>query len=507
MLKKEHFFTIVVAVALLLLGLILVQLYWVKNAYRLKQIELDNRLKTVMEDAVKTVETEAFSFNLFGRSYISPGEGIVVLRTNNAGRDADTIRLFNSFPYHNKLDTCFYSTDISYYDALTMMDLNMRFEYRRKDTLIDAAKQNEGYNDMVKENYRSMLQEHLPVKDRINTYVLDSSLKKLMHTAGINNRYEYGICKQGNDSFDVISKPGTEKQLKQSTHRITFLDDRAFTQPYELVIWLADKDAYIRNALLWLLTASAAIILLLVAAFVYFFRTVLKQKKIGEMKTDFINNMTHEFMTPVTNISLALETLDKMDKVQGVKQKQIMGVIAVENEHLRDNINKVLQVAVLERGSFLLDVTPLDIHEILQRVTRSFEMAVSSKGGNIVYELQAAHHFVQADETHILNMFYNIMDNAVKYAGGNVPHIKIGTGNANKKLWVSITDNGIGMSAGIQKHIFDKFYRAASGNVHDVKGFGLGLTYVKSIADAHDITVDVASDINKGTMFTFWFHQ
>jgi two-component system phosphate regulon sensor histidine kinase PhoR len=278
----------------------------------------------------------------------------------------------------------------------------------------------------------------------------------------------------------------------------------AYTSPYELVVFINNSDAVISKSLGGALLASFSIIILLAAAFTYFVRTLLRQKKLSEMKTDFINNMTHEFMTPVTNIGLAIETLQKGNKTPGDETK-ILEVIATENVHLQDNINKVLQVAVLERGSFLLNTTEVNIHEMLTRVARNFNMQLEAKEGKFVFNMNASNPVIDADETHIINLFYNIVDNAVKYTTEKPPVITIATGISNKKLWASITDNGPGMSAEVQKNIFDKFYRGSKGDTHDVKGFGLGLSYVKSIADAHGFTIEVKSIQYTGTTFTIRF--
>ena len=219
------------------------------------------------------------------------------------------------------------------------------------------------------------------------------------------------------------------------------------------------------------------------------------------MKTDFINNMTHEFMTPVTNIGLAIETIERGNG-NGSTPK-LLSLISSENAHLRDNINKVLQVATLEKGNFQSEITEVNVHEVLHRVVKSFDLSVAEKQGKVHLDFKADYPVVSFDETHLINLFYNIIDNAIKYASPGRPlKIDIRTRNTDRKLAITIEDNGIGMSPGVKQQIFNKFYRASNGNRHDVKGFGLGLNYVKTIADAYALKIDVDSSEAKGTSFT-----
>ena len=502
LLKKRTFYIVVFVVSVLLLGLIFVQLYWVKNAYRLKTVEFDHKVAGILKETASFVDKKTQYFYLYGRSYIRPGEGVMVLNTNR-----DTVHLYNAFPYDTRPDTCFYSTGISNYDMLTMVDVTMRFEYRPADTARNIKVENSLLQNLDSTNYRIRLEDPRSIHNVINMRLLDSTLRSLIRLAGIDTGFIYGIRKKGAAVFDHVSGKSTE-ELNASPHKKELFTDRAFTRPYELVLFIRNKDNIILGTLAWTLASSGLIILLLIAAFIYFFRTVMAQKKLSEMKTDFINNMTHEFMTPVTNISLAIETLEKnKEQKRFADNDRIVEVIASENAHLKENIDKVLQVAVLDKGSFALNPVPVNMHTVLQRVARSFEIPVQQKKGQFIFELHAGEPVIVADETHIINLFYNIIDNAVKYSYDEGLKITMRSGVANKKLWVSIEDNGKGISAEVQKNIFDKFYRGSTGNVHDVKGFGLGLTYVKSIADAHQISIDVKSIEGKGTIFTLWFNQ
>lgn len=510
MLKKKSFYIVVAIVAILLVGLILVQLYWVKNAYRLKEVEFNNRVQGILEKAADFANKRSASFNLYARSYLRPDEELVILksRVGRQGARKDTLTLFNAFPYYDRPDTCFFTTGTFNYGRLSLMDISLRFEMRGADTALNITEKNRELHEVDSSNYRQRLEDMRPANKLVKPRLLDSAIRSLVATEGIDTGFAYGVRKKGQKNFDIISDQRMSAQLEHSAYKTELFTGRAFIKPYELLLFIRNKDNIIRSTLIWTLTISSIIIILLISAFIYFFRTVLAQKKLSEMKTDFINNMTHEFMTPVTNIALALETLGE-NKLRQTQEDEgrIMQVIATENAHLRDNINKVLQVAVLEKGSFLIDPAPVNLHQLLQRVARSFDIPVKLKKGNFRFDLHANHPVIIADETHIINLFYNIIDNAVKYSGAEPLLITVRSGSANKKIWISIQDNGKGMNADVKKNIFDKFYRGSTGNVHDVKGFGLGLTYVKSIAEVHGISIDVKSTVGEGTIFTLWFNQ
>ena len=457
-------------------------------------------MNRVMKEIAASADDIAFSFYLYGRSYIEPGQGVMMLKADYKSQSVpDTISLFNVFPYNNEVnDTCFYSTPVSYYDALTLVDVSLKFTYKKNDTNVNVSEKNNEYNHLSLASLYTAYDAGTPITQRISTVKLDSAIAVILKNENVVGDYVYGIRKKDSRQFEYTAGAVRKGLIDKAQYSTYLFSDVPFVTPYELKIYIDHPGNIIGRPLVYALSISSLIILLLIAAFIFFAYTVLRQKKLSEMKTDFINNMTHEFMTPVTNISLALETLEKK------YDPEVLNIIGTENNLLKDNINKVLQVAILEKGSFILELTTINIHDILKRVARNFSQQLQERNGAFHFDLQAANSFINADETHIINMFYNIIDNAIKYSF-ETPQITIGTGTEKGRLKVIIADNGIGMGPAVKAMIFDRFYRGHTGNRHDVKGFGLGLTYVKSIADAHSILIDVTSNPGKGTTFTFWF--
>lgn len=244
--------------------------------------------------------------------------------------------------------------------------------------------------------------------------------------------------------------------------------------------------------------------LIICTAFFLTVRTMLRQKKLSEIKNDFINNMTHEFKTPIATISLAVDALRNIKVQQDPKKMTYFSdIIKEENQRMNRQVETILKAALLERQDVQLNLKPLNVHEIIQDVSDNFALRMQEKQGSLELHLEAENDLINADEVHISNLVNNLMDNAVKYSKDNVPlRISVFTSSTDKRFILRIDDNGIGMSRETVKRIFEKFYRAHTGNIHNVKGFGLGLTYVKTVVEGHDGNIKVESTLGKGSCFT-----
>jgi two-component system phosphate regulon sensor histidine kinase PhoR len=272
----------------------------------------------------------------------------------------------------------------------------------------------------------------------------------------------------------------------------------------EEVLWVVvpDVKSFVFKSLGWMITGAILFTFILITAFYLTVITMLKQKKLSEIKSDFINNMTHEFKTPLATISLAVDAL-KNDKVKqdAGKMEYFSGIIKEENKRMNKQVETILQAAQLDKQEIQLNLKPLHIHEIIQRSMDNLRLQVQDKGGTMEASLNATDDLMQADEVHMTNLISNLLDNAVKYSKENLA-IKISTKNTGKYIRIMIEDNGIGMNKETLKRIFEKFYRAHTGNLHNVKGFGLGLSYVKTMVEAHNGTIKADSTLGKGSTFT-----
>jgi len=283
----------------------------------------------------------------------------------------------------------------------------------------------------------------------------------------------------------------------------TAADLEGIHSPEHLIIIVPDFTKQVWGSLRWIIIGAAIFMLVIIAAFFVTLRTLLNQKKLSEIKSDFINNMTHEFKTPLATISLAVDAV-RNEKVRADKTKMdyFTGIIKEENKRMNRHVETILRAALQERQELQLNPTSIHLNEILQKVLENYELQLKEKQAEVVLQLNAKDDMIHADELHIINLFSNLIDNAIKYSKEEHVQIKISTSNTNKEVVTIIQDNGIGMGRETVKRIFEKFYRAHTGNVHDVKGFGLGMSYVKMVIDAHHGKIKVDSSLGKGSTFT-----
>jgi two-component system, OmpR family, phosphate regulon sensor histidine kinase PhoR len=271
-----------------------------------------------------------------------------------------------------------------------------------------------------------------------------------------------------------------------------------------LIVIVPDIQNIVIKSLRWRIGTAVLFTLIIIAAFYLTVRTMLRQKKLSEIKNDFINNMTHEFKTPIATISLAVDAL-KNEKVirDREKMKYFSGIIKEENQRMNRQVETILRASQLEKQEVDLNLKPVHVHEVIKDVVDNFTLQLEDKQGKVELLLNAENDLIDADEVHFSNLVNNLVDNSVKYSKDNVPPlIRITTHSTPKYFVIRLDDNGIGMSKETVKRIFEKFYRAHTGNIHNVKGFGLGLSYVKTMVEAHDGNIKVESTLGKGSAFT-----
>ena len=268
-----------------------------------------------------------------------------------------------------------------------------------------------------------------------------------------------------------------------------------------LMITVPHAKSFIWNSMTWFIIGAILFTVIIVAAFFLTVRALLKQKKLSEIKSDFINNMTHEFKTPLATISLAVDAL-KNEKVIGNREKMdyFTGIIKEENKRMNKQVETILQAALLDKQEVELNLKMMHAHDLITSALNNIHLHVEEKKGRLEVNMEAEKDMLMADEVHFTNLISNLLDNAVKYSQDNLV-IKLTTNNTGKHFLLKIEDNGIGMSKETVSRIFEKFYRAHTGNLHNVKGFGLGLSYVKTMVDAHHGIIKAESTLGKGSTF------
>jgi two-component system, OmpR family, phosphate regulon sensor histidine kinase PhoR len=342
------------------------------------------------------------------------------------------------------------------------------------------------------------------IYDTLHPYLLESLLKAEFKSRNLSLDFEYGIYDCFTDSIVYGSYVSLLDQ--QMELRPVHLPVKSDKDGHYFGVYFPEKGGYLVNQLgIWIF--SSVILLVVVIFFAYTIFVILKQKRLSEITTDFINNMTHEFKTPISTIALSTDVLLKPEIAESPHRLQrYAGIIAEENTRLKNMVERLLQIATLDKADFKLTLKPLDMHEIIKDVTDRFSLALQEREGKISLQLQAENPVLNADKIHITNIITNIVDNAIKYTE-MPPEILISTENVKNGIAIAIQDNGIGMSKEAQKQVFEKFYRVPTGNLHNVKGFGLGLNYVKLMTEAHKGNVSVESELKKGSRFILFLPQ
>ncbi len=334
---------------------------------------------------------------------------------------------------------------------------------------------------------------------------IDSILGAYMKLYNFHIDYDFEIVKPGTfvakNPNGLLPIPYKQEANNKPGCYITPLENAVSKNGLELKLIIPDKEQFIIGEMGTLFVTS---VFLIVVVLILFWRTVLsllKEKKISEHTTDFLNNMTHEFKTPLTNIGLAGKMIAKDSNIgQEEKIKHYSGIILEENEKLRLQVEHVLSMTALERGEIPLQKAEINFHDLINDCVRSNSMQIENKKGNLKLELNAQKFIVNGDKTHLTNALCNLIENAIKYSK-EIPEIFIATTDIEPNLIITVTDNGIGIEDKYHKKVFDKFFRVPTGDVHNVKGFGLGLAYIKKIIELHSGSIELQSEKNVGTTF------
>jgi len=369
----------------------------------------------------------------------------------------------------------------------------------------------------------SMMRDLFPndLLESINKINLDRYIKEELQDQGVDLKYDYGVYSNKRDGFvirngkfavqvaeDASSEVSEDRGLIDTPYKVQLFNDEEGS-PGSLKIFFPSKQSWLWAKVVPHLLSSVLFTGLILACFAYTIFVIFRQKKVSEMKTDFINNMTHEFKTPIATISLATDSITNNSVITSEdKIKRFAKIIKQENKRMLNQVEKVLQMARIDKQDFNLKLTSVNINDVVKQAAENSRLKVTKRQGNLTADLGAANPMIEADLTHISNIVHNLLDNAEKYSDEQ-PDITITTRNQAKGVEIVVKDNGIGMAKDSLKHIFDKFYRVHTGNRHDVKGFGLGLSYVKALVTAHNGKIDVTSELGKGSTFTLFlpFHQ
>ena len=507
--KKSTIWTIAVIMGFSFLGLLFLQFSYVEEMVKMKKEQFDESVNRALYQASRNLEmnetlrylekdvneTERHAFSQ--DSVFTDGLGSIK-QSHQFAVAADDGTVYSSF----QLKT-FEMKPASVPKAMIL--------HKDKNSLVDAAKT---LQEIVRQRYvyqKALLDEVVynilytasdkPLKERVNFRMLDRDIRVELINNGINIPYHFTVSTT--DGREVYRCPEYEEKGKEYTYQQVLFRNDPQSKMGIVKIHFPEMNSYIFSSVRFMIPSIIFTVVLLIT-FLFTIVVVFRQKRYSEIKNDFINNMTHELKTPIASISLAAQMMND-DSITKSEQmtKHLSGVITDESKRLRFLVEKVLQMSMFDKKSVVFKKKELDLNEMVENIAQSFNLRVEHTGGKIYAQIEAVDSAIYVDEVHFQNAITNLMDNAVKYRKPEEPlDIYIHTWNDHEKLYLSIRDTGQGIKKENLKKIFDKFYRVHTGNKHDVKGFGLGLAYVKKVVDLHQGDIKAESELGKGTKFT-----
>lgn len=488
---------LVVIISLALIGLIGIQFYWIDNAMELREQQFHQEVHGVMKKVVARIEHDEM-VNAATKEMYPFGTGKKYFKNIDPfTNDSANAKM--------SIDTNGSRTIFSYKQKITNKGSSFSYEFKTGENEPDGNFQlkKQKFNQIIE---KLMFNDLKNTGERISKGHLDTMIAEELVNVGITVPFISNVYDFNSNDF-VYDTHGNADEIKQSAFKVNLYPNDFGLRRELLLVKFPNQSIFLLRQMWLILGSSIIFIILIIVAFYTTIRTIYRQKKISEVKNDFVNNMTHELKTPISTISLACEALsDPAMSSDKASVSTFLNIIKEENKRLGNLVERVLQASVLERTQIKLNIETLEMHNIINKAVNNIRIQIEKRGGVINLHFKATEDKIDGDKVHITNVIFNLLDNANKYTK-NVPVIDLVTKNENNKFIIEIIDNGIGISKDDQKKIFEKFYRVPTGNLHDVKGFGLGLSYVNEICTRHNAALLLESDLGKGSKFIIKFNN
>lgn len=453
---------LIVLLAIALIGLIVLQVVWISNTLKLRQDQFNQAVKS----SIVNVSDRAERASVFK-----------VLAEDDLGRTL--------------LENNFLEVDPK---QITLDDTYLNLSNRDPKNRASASGMIE---DLVTANSLR------PLEERVDMSLLDSLLREELLSRNIGNEFVWGVF-DGYGRLKLILPRFSnhdEQKLKNTYYKTALSKTDIFNEPHHLHVWIPDPELAIWTTLWPILLISGVFLSVVILGIIYIMRTLFKQRRVGEIKDDLVNNLTHELKTPISTIGLACEALQDPSISSSPEQKEsFIGMIKTENKRLGILVDNVLRSAVLDSGDMKIKFVQLNVNDLLEELIKNTRIQAERVDGSLLFDKGAARSAVNGDRIHLTNIFLNLIDNAIKYRRDQ-PDILVSTRNEKDDLIVTVKDNGIGIPKEEHSRIFERLYRVPTGNVHNVKGFGLGLSYVRIVVDRHDGEIWVESTPGSGSKF------
>jgi two-component system phosphate regulon sensor histidine kinase PhoR len=524
--SKHILYSIAVAMSISLVTLLFIQGVWIRNAFKLSEVNFKSDVSEAANAFILQLEKNEISTQFKTqrrRSDVlntidSLNQSIENLRIQNPDvRFEENVR--DILTTINNEKGLIIQQDTANFEHSEISEISPQISRRQEQSVRNIRRiyrQLSADRDNLLHKSRlvdQLLQEVVGFQDtrpfvsRVNPYSIDSLLQQHLQKKNIQTRCEWGIFSVSQNRL-IVQKTGRyrDELLKSPFIYKLFPSDQEQHAHY-LILYFPDVKQVIFSRVFALLVLSLILIASIVSVYAYTLYKMFQNRKLSEIKTDFINNITHEIKTPISTISLVCEALEDSDVEKNEENlKQFTDLIKKENERLKALSKHIIETSKLERGQLLMDKKPMHIHEAIETAIQNMDYQVKHNNGKIMTSFNAANDVINGDFVHIVNVFDNLIDNANKYCN-TTPIIEISTKNTNKGIEIQFKDNGIGIPKNQLKKIFETLYRIPTGNIHDVKGFGLGLSYAKQVIAMHRGEIQVESQSKKGTVFTISYQQ
>lgn len=515
--NKKLFVLLIALMSLSLLGIVFVQGYWISNAYRTKADQFTINAKQVLLSVareIKLKETETYY-----QLYIPYVDSIEIpdnvsftelaYKFQNKATNETYVFTDGILEQDYKLSTGLLDDGA---DSIQFRKLTNRKTKTKISEGIDGIVTTESrvesfsrmkdYEQKQFESFVSNITSLVPIYKRVSADEIEKAIRNELRERGLKSNFEFAVY---SNNLETKVRSKNYKYEEASTYKVPLFDSENKTN-YELYVNFYGKEKLVLNGILGMAILSLVFTAVIVLAYSSAISQIYKQRQISQIKSDFINNMTHEFKTPIATINLALDSL-RNPKIKDNRDflERYLNMIREENKRMHAQVENVLRISKLEKNELDLPKERVDLHAVIEDAISHVSLIVEDRGGYVKTHLGALQSAVLANESHLCNVIVNLLDNAIKYSEEE-PKIDIYTENAKNSVILKIRDQGMGMSKPVQKRIFEKFYREHTGNVHNVKGHGLGLAYVKRILDDHDAEIYVESEKGKGSTFIVKLH-
>jgi signal transduction histidine kinase len=501
-----------------MIGLILVQTYWINNALNIKENQFDQIVNRALNDIAFEIEKRETVLSILKEmqpKLDTPPEDSMEFGINFETATEDGVagkisfNLSHQIYNYNNLRKDKWNYDVrsdsnsielpeskSYYDSLWSNQIS--------ETMVDQI-----FNDLqtkisskkvwIERFISQILNPMVQFEERIDKNSIEKIIYRIFAQQGLNLKFEYAVFDP--DRKIILQSENFKASKENIVYRARLFPRDLFSKSGYLSLYFPKQRTFIFRSIGFMGGSSIILTSGIIAIFIFTLYIIFHQKKLSEIKNDFVNNMTHELKTPISTISLASQMLnDNSIPVENKNISHISRIIETESKRLGYQVEKVLQMAIFDKGKILLKEKRTNFHELVQSVLNNFNLQVKKKGGTLSWTLNAEKSVIFVDEVHMANVISNLLDNAMKYCK-EIPEITVSTRNEKSFIVFSVEDKGIGISKENQKRIFEQFYRVPTGNIHNVKGFGLGLSYVKKIVEIHHGQIKLKSEPGKGTKF------